>query len=352
MSNADQAAVIEFAKVSKVFRSHRGMGELIPGSNASAHVRALDDISFRLEPGRVLGLVGESGSGKSTLANVLVGLEAPTSGRMLFRGRDIATFSRNDKRAFHGQVQMVFQDPYASLNPRFTIRQTVEEPLIIHRHPRRERVRLVVEALERSELRPGEAFLENYPHELSGGQRQRVAIARAVVLGPSVLVADEPVSMLDVSVRAGILRLLRALVDRMRMALVFITHDLSLVGQICDDLMVLYRGNAVEFGPADAILGQPRHPYTRQLMAAVPVPNVRSRPAELPAQLLNVTGFAGEGLSCSFAPRCVYATDICRSAVPAPRRIGETEVACHRVEELGDDAPVREKEDGPLPRMG
>jgi len=334
MSGASEMPVIEFAKVCKFFRSHRGMAELIPGSKAPDHIRALDDISFRLERGRVLGLVGESGSGKSTLANVLVGLEAPTSGKMLFQGRDLATFSSAEKRAFHGQVQMVFQDPYASLNPRFTIRQTIEEPLIIQRYPRQERTRLVIEALERSELRPGAAFLDRYPHELSGGQRQRVAIARAIVLGPSVLVADEPVSMLDVSVRAGILRLLRSLIDGLGMALVFITHDLSLIGQICDELMILYRGKVAEFGPVEPILDHPLHPYTQQLMAAVPVPDPRVRPAELPAQLMNAAGIAGEGPRCNFAPRCIHAVDVCRNSIPAPRRIGEIEVACHRVEQL------------------
>jgi len=334
--------VIEFTKVCKTYRGHRGMGELIPGAKAASEVRALDDISFRLEKGRVLGLVGESGSGKSTLANVLVGLEAPSSGQMLFQGTDLATLRKADKRAFHGQVQMIFQDPYASLNPRFTVRQTVEEPLIIHRYPRHDRTRLVIDALERSELRPAGAFIDKYPHEMSGGQRQRVAIARAIVLGPSVLVADEPVSMLDVSVRAGILRLLRSLIDRLGMALIFITHDLSLIGQICDDLMILYRGKVAECGPAIAILDHPRHPYTQQLMAAVPVPDARSRPAELPARLMNSSAVVDEGPKCSFEARCIYAVDICRSVVPAARSIGKIEVACHRAEELEKGATIEE----------
>lgn len=336
-------SVIEFAQVCKTYRRHGGMGELIPGTKKSGDVRALEDISFRLERGRVLGLVGESGSGKSTLANVLVGLEAPTSGRMLFAGRDLAGLSRTDRRAFHGRVQMVFQDPYGSLNPRFTIGQTVEEPLIIHRCPHTERERRVIEALERSELRPGRAFLDKYPHELSGGQRQRVAIARAIVLGPSVLVADEPVSMLDVSVRAGILRLLRSLIDELEMALVFITHDLSLIGHICDDLMILYRGKVAEFGAATAILDHPRHPYTQQLMAAVPVPDARVAPGELPEQLMNAAGVVLGGSHCVFAPRCIHALDICRSAVPGARRIGGVDVACHRADGLGSRSATTEK---------
>jgi peptide/nickel transport system ATP-binding protein len=342
MTADTEIPVIEFARVCKTYRVHRGMGELIPGSKAATQVRALDDISFRLGKGRVLALVGESGSGKSTLANVLVGLESPTSGKMMFQGTDLATLRRTDKRAFHGKVQMIFQDPYASLNPRFTVQRTIEEPLIIHRYPRHERMRLVIEALERSELRPGTLFLDKYPHEMSGGQRQRVAIARAIVLGPSVLVADEPVSMLDVSVRAGILRLLRSLIDRLEMALVFITHDLSLIGQICDDLMILYRGKIAEFGPAGTILDHPRHPYTQQLMAAVPIPDARRRPAELPAELMNSAAILDDGPKCGFAPRCLYAVDVCRTAVPERRCIGETEVACHRADELAKAAATKE----------
>jgi peptide/nickel transport system ATP-binding protein len=335
MTPTRKKPAIEFANVCKTFRSHRGIGELIPGLTARGGVRALDDVSFRLAQRRVLGLVGESGSGKSTLANLLVGLEAPTSGQVLFQGRDLATLARSDRRAFHGRVQMIFQDPYASLNPRFTVRRTVEEPLIIHGYARQERNDRVIEALERSELRPGRAFLDKYSHEMSGGQRQRVAIARAVVLEPTVLVADEPVSMLDVSVRAGVLRLLRSLIDRLGMALIFITHDLSLIGQICDELMILYRGRVAEFGAAGAILDRPLHPYTKQLMAAVPVPDARRTPAELPSLLFGSASVAEVSAGCGFAPRCIHANDTCRTVAPLLRRLADgQEAACHRVEEL------------------
>ena len=343
MTLADQPAAVEFANVRKVFRSHRGFGELIPRFGEPAEVRALDDISFRLDQGRVLGLVGESGSGKSTLANVLVGLEAPSAGKMLFRGRDLASLKRVERRAFHGQVQMVFQDPYASLNPRFTVGQTVEEPLIIHRYPRGERARRVIDALERSELRPGGAFLDKYPHELSGGQRQRVAIARAIILDPSVLVADEPVSMLDVSVRAGILRLLRTLVDQSKMALIFITHDLSLIGQLCDDLMVLYRGSRGGVRPGR------RDPGSTAASVHAAAHGGRSRPrsseappAELPAQLLNAPEAPSGAAQCVFAPRCIHAIDVCHNAAPLVRRVGDVDVACHRAEELNPGASARE----------
>lgn len=341
MTSTDKTPAIEFAGVCKTFRGHRGIGELIPGMKVRGETHALDNVSFRLAQGRVLGLVGESGSGKSTLANLLVGLETPTSGHVLFQGRDLATFARSEKHAFHGQVQMIFQDPYASLNPRFTVRRTVEEPLIIHGYSRLERNERVIEALERSELRPGRAFLDKYPHEMSGGQRQRVAIARAVVLEPAVLVADEPVSMLDVSVRAGVLRLLRSLIDRLGMALVFITHDLSLIGQICDELMILYRGRVAEFGAAGSILDHPLHPYTKQLMAAVPVPDARRAPAHLPSLLFGSASGAEVTAGCGFAPRCIHAKDICRAEVPAfIRRADGQDVACHRAEELDDTGDV------------
>jgi peptide/nickel transport system ATP-binding protein len=347
MTSTEKLPAIEFASVSKSFRSHSGIRELIPGMTVHSGVRALDDVSFHLAQGSVLGLVGESGSGKSTLANLLVGLEVPTSGRVLFQGEDLTKFASAERRAFHRRVQMIFQDPYASLNPRFTVRRTVEEPLIIHSYPRHEREQRVIEALERSELRPARAFLDKYPHEMSGGQRQRVAIARAIVLEPAVLVADEPVSMLDVSVRAGVLRLLRSLIDRLGMALIFITHDLSLIGQICDELMILYRGRVAEFGAADAILDHPLHPYTKQLMAAVPVPDARRPPAELPSLLFG-SASVGEVLAgCGFAPRCIHANDICRTKAPALRRLSDgQEAACDRAEEL-ENAEVRSSQELP-----
>ena len=325
---------MEVHNVRKSYRGHRGLGELLPWG-ATQETIALDDVSFRLERGRVLGLVGESGSGKSTLANILVALERPTSGRVLFDGTDLWTMSSTARRLFHRHVQMVFQDPYASLNPRFTVRRAVEEPLAIHRYRRPERLDRVIAALEQSELRPGHAFLGKYPHELSGGQRQRVAIARAIVLEPDVLIADEPVSMLDVSVRAGILRLLRSLVDRTRMALVFITHDLSLIGQLCDSVAVLYRGRVCEFGPADAVLNQPIHPYTRLMISAVPVPDPSGAPSDFELPQFEMDAAPGRLPGCNFVPRCAFAVDHCRALVPPLREMGNLrEAACHRAEQI------------------
>ncbi|MBV9784802.1 MAG: ABC transporter ATP-binding protein [Acidisphaera sp.] len=277
-----------------------------------AVVRAVDRVSFALPPGRVLGVAGESGSGKSTLANLLVGLETPSHGDITIAGHRM---TRRPDAALRRGVQMVFQDPFGSIDPRFTIGRTVEEPLLIHRlGDAAERRRRAEEALEQAELRPAAAFRDLYPHELSGGQRQRVAIARAIVLRPKLLVADEPVSMLDVSVRAGILRLLRRLVDEGAMAMVFITHDLSIVGSLCDELAVMYRGRFVEVGPALDVLRRPLHPYTRALVAAVPVPDPAVTPAELPAKLL--AGGAPTASGCRFAPRCSLAIAACETTDP------------------------------------
>ncbi len=327
--------IVELHEVRKCYRGHRGLGELLLRARAGDETWALDGVSFTLERGRVLGVAGESGSGKSTLANILVGLEKPTSGKVLFDGIDLASLQKSGRRAFHRHVQMVFQDPYASLNPRFTVRRTVEEPLIVQGCPSGLRMERTVAALDQAELRPGGAFLDKYPHELSGGQRQRVAIARAIVLGPSVLVADEPVSMLDVSVRAGILRLLRSLIDRLRMSLVFITHDLSLIGQTCDEVAILYRGRIVEYGSAARVMEAPLHPYTKQLIAAVPVPDPTHIPAELPSELFASQAGPLASAGCGFAPRCGHVLDRCRSAAPELRAVGPSQTAaCHRAEEL------------------
>jgi peptide/nickel transport system ATP-binding protein len=314
--------VVRLRDVAKHFVRRQAIGALL--GRAPQVVRAVDGVSFALSRGRVLGLAGESGSGKSTLANLLVGLERTTAGTIEFA-------ETHDAKAFRRHVQMVFQDPFGSLNPRFTIARTVEEPLLIHGFGDAEARRArALEALEAAELRPGHAYAERLPHELSGGQRQRVAIARAIVLGPSLLIADEPVSMLDVSVRAGILRLLRRLVRGRGMALLFITHDLSLIGQICDELAVLYRGKLVEHGPALRVLREPLHPYTRQLIAAVPVPDPTAARSELSRKLVSGAGTTYRGDGCRFSPRCDFASETCAQREPDLAELAPTHrVACH-----------------------
>jgi len=329
---------LEVHAVRKHFRTGRQVfsrGTLVP---------AVDGISFEVRPGRVLGIVGESGSGKSTLANLLVGLETIGGGEILIDGRPL---TRRRSSSLRRDVQMVFQDPFGSINPRFTVGRAVEEPLLIHQlGDPAERRRRAIEALEDAELRPGAAFLDRRQHELSGGQRQRVAIARAIVARPKLLVADEPVSMLDVSVRAGILRLLRRLVSDGGMAMVFITHDLSIAGSICDDLAVMYRGRFVEYGPVLDVIRQPIHPYTAALIAAVPVPDPMARPEPLPPRLLAGAGVAPAGSGCRFHPRCELAVPECEASIPLlapilPAHVGRHradrhQVACHRIAEIVD----------------
>ena len=240
---------------------------------AAPMLAALDDVSFALEAGRTLGVVGESGSGKSTLARLVMALEAPTAGHVLFDGRDLHALDAEALRAARREFQMVFQDPYGSLDPRMTVARSVAEPLErleqVSRAQRRERA---AEMLAAVGLNPT-TDLDKYPHEFSGGQRQRIAIARALVTHPKLIVADEPVSALDVSVQAQVLNLMQDLQDRYGLAYLVISHDLAVVDLMCDELLVLEHGRAVERGATDAVLAAPRHPTTRRLIEAVPAPH-------------------------------------------------------------------------------
>jgi len=237
-----------------------------------SHVAAVDDVSFSIEEGDTFGLVGESGSGKTTTGRCMLRLIEPTSGAVKFRGEDVLTFSRSRLRHVRRDMQIVFQDPYSSLNPRMRARQIVEEPLIIHKLGDRAARRARVEELFRLVgLDP--AHLERYPHEFSGGQRQRIGLARALALNPSFLILDEPVSALDVSVQAQVVNLLMALQRQLRLTYLFIAHDLRLVEHICGRLAVMYLGKIVEMGSTASIFASPQHPYTRALLSAIPVPD-------------------------------------------------------------------------------
>jgi peptide/nickel transport system ATP-binding protein len=242
-----------------------------PLATASA-LTALDNVSFTLDAGRTLGIVGESGSGKSTLARLVMALEAPSAGRVLLEGRDLHALSRDDLRAARRHFQMVFQDPYSSLDPRMTVARTVAEPLEQLEHlPKAERRERAVAMLDAVGLNAS-ADLDKYPHEFSGGQRQRIAIARALVTQPKLIVADEPVSALDVSVQAQVLNLMQDLQERFGLAYLFISHDLAVVDLVCDELIVLQHGRVVERGPTDEVLNAPQQAYTRRLIEAVPRP--------------------------------------------------------------------------------
>lgn len=296
-------------------------------------VKAVDGVSFSVAQGKILGLAGESGCGKTTTGMVCVRLHRPTEGSILFEGQDIAAYEGKRLLGFRRDAQMIFQDPYESLNPRFTVFKTVYEPLEIHGIGRySERQTLVHQALERSELRPAEQFFTMYPHQLSGGQRQRVAIARAIVLEPKFLVADEPVSMLDVSIRAGMLKLFKRLTETMEMAGVFVSHDLSLLRHICDQTAIMYLGRIVEIGDTETIITRPTHPYARALLAGVSVPDPRVKRERIVLKG-EVPSAKNIPAGCRFHPRCYMVRDRCRRDDPVlEKKASGAEAACFVVD--------------------
>jgi oligopeptide transport system ATP-binding protein len=305
-------------------------------------VYAVNDVSFTIEPGETLGIVGESGCGKTTLGRALVRLYEPTAGSVRFDGKNLGDLQGDDLKALRGQMQMVFQDPYTSLNPRRTIERTLEEPLALHgirsRDERRRRVRALLDTVG---LRVSD--LGKYPHEFSGGQRQRIGIARALVLEPRLVIADEPVSALDVSIQSQVLNLLVALQRQRGITYIFISHDLTVVKYISDRVAVMYLGHIVELASADGIYEKPRHPYTQALLAALPVPDPRRR-KPIAALEGDVPNPSAPPPGCPFHTRCAHVVDRCRTErpplAPAGSRRAETPsddshlVACHRADEL------------------
>jgi oligopeptide/dipeptide ABC transporter ATP-binding protein len=280
-------------------------------------VHAVDGISFSLDKGEMMALVGESGCGKTSTVQTILGMVKATSGSVKLNGTDIVGLPDRKMRPLRRSVQMVYQDPYESLDPRFRVRQTVEEPMLVHGigGSRAERQPLIVAALEQAGLRPAQMYLDRHPHELSGGQRQRVAIATALVLGPQLLLADEPVSMLDVSVRAGVLSLLDGLRREADMGILMITHDLSTAAHFADKIAVMYLGRIVEQGSAREVVRNPQHPYTRALLSVVPKrdPREASRPQILTGETPDPADMPA---GCRFHPRCPVAVDACRTVDP------------------------------------
>ncbi len=299
-----------------------------------ATVKALNNVSFSLSRGKTLAVVGESGCGKSTLARQLTMIETPTSGRLSIEGEDVAGAPRERIAEMRRHVQMVFQNPFASLNPRKTVEQTLGEPLAINTALSvSERAGRIAQIMRTVGLRPEHA--KRYPHMFSGGQRQRIAIARAMILDPRIVVADEPVSALDVSIQAQILNLFMDLQEQFKTSYVFISHNLSVVEHIADDVMVMYFGGIAELGPKQTIFANPRHPYTRSLMSATPAIFESDRriqiklQGELPSPLNPPSG-------CTFHQRCPYAIERCRVEEPRLREVDGRLVSCHRAEEVGD----------------
>jgi peptide/nickel transport system ATP-binding protein len=282
------------------------------------HVHAVEDVSFELRPGRITALVGESGSGKSTVARLLARLHEPSAGEVLFEGNDVSHVRRRrDVLRYRSQVQMIFQDPFGSLNPVKTIRHHIERPLRIHRIVAPAQIEERVHDLLRTVgLVPPEDIAAKFPHELSGGQRQRVSIARALAVEPKVVLADEPISMLDVSIRIGILNLMLRLKEEHGIAFLYVTHDLASARYVADDILVMYAGQIVERGPIEQVLAAPLHPYTRLLLAAVPDPatNLQAQRIEIRKGRASAAVDPPEG--CRFVTRCPLAIDVCSRVTP------------------------------------
>jgi peptide/nickel transport system ATP-binding protein len=298
----------------------RGLAKHFPIGNAvrRSRVHAVDDVSFELRRGTITALVGESGSGKSTVARLLARLIEPTDGAVLFEGGDVSKVrGRRDDLHYRSQVQIIFQDPFDSLNPVKTIRHHLERPLRIHKIVPRDRIEeRVHELLAGVGLVPPEEVAAKYPHELSGGQRQRVAIARALAVEPTVVLADEPTSMLDVSIRIGILNLMRRLKEERDIAFLYVTHDLSAARYVADDILVMYAGQVVEQGPIEEVLASPLHPYTRLLLAAAPDSAKQLQAQHIEQRAVRGSAAVSPGAGCRFLPRCPLAIHVCSSVTP------------------------------------
>lgn len=316
------STLVEVKNLKKYFKTPRGL------------LHAVDDINFKIEKGQTLGVVGESGCGKSTLGRTVIHLHERTSGQILFDGKDVSDLSKHELKEFRSHVQMIFQDPFSSLNPRMSVSQLIAEPLLIYKTSKssadlgKEVGRLM------DTVGLARRFANSYPHELDGGRRQRIGIARALSLNPEFIVCDEPVSALDVSIQAQILNLMQDLQDEFHLTYMFITHNMSVVKHISNNIMIMYLGNMVEFAGAEEIFKNRLHPYTKALLAAVPIPAIiegRKR------QLLTgeITSPIDPKPGCRFAARCLYATDICHAENPQLDEVLEGHfVACHNVKEI------------------
>lgn len=304
-----------------------------PVPNGLLH--AVDDVSFTLEAGKTLGVVGESGCGKSTLGKTILRLTEPTAGTVRFEGKDIAAMSNKEFHKIRPNMQMIFQDPYASLDPRLTVRELIAEPMQIYKtQPSKEALAKRVDELMQT-VSLANRFANSYPHELDGGRRQRIGIARALALNPKLIVCDEPVSALDVSIQAQVLNLLQDLQRDLGLTYIFVTHDMSVVKHISDDIIVMYLGQIVEKAPAKELFKQHWHPYTKALLSAIPIPSLHNRPKRVIMQG-EISSPINPKDHCRFAGRCAYCTEDCKTKkTPQLQQVIPGHfVACHRVREI------------------
>ncbi len=323
------STIVNVTNLKKSFKAKTDIAGLL-SRKASPVIKAVDDISFDIAPGEIMGLVGESGSGKSTIARLLTRLERPDAGEIWIDDLNVNELVGRQLKEFYRHVQMIFQDPYESINPRFMVYDTVVEPVKVQGlAPRNRHYDLVRRALERAGLKRENEYINRFPHELSGGERQRLSIARALVVEPKVLIADEPISMLDVSIKAGILNLLKELSQKFGMTILYVSHDLSTVKYLCDRIIIMYLGKFMEIGKAEDVIDHPKHPYTQALKAAIPIPDPTVHRPRVTSDniyeksLLDIRG-------CRYSNECPHAMDICRESQPEFNLVGDyRKVACH-----------------------
>lgn len=310
--------LLEVNNLKKYFKTNRGM------------LHAVDDISFKLEKGKTLGIVGESGCGKSTTGRCVMRLIEPTSGEILFEGKDLMSLNKKEMRSYRSDIQIIFQDPFSSLDPRNTIMQTISEAVkVTDKYKTKEEVEnRVLELMDTVGL--SRRLMNSYPHELDGGRRQRIGVARALAVEPKLIICDEPVSALDVSIQAQILNLLQELQEKLGLTYIFITHDLAVVNHISDDIMVMYLGKTVELAPAEELFDNPIHPYTQALLSAIPIPQVGKKKKERILLKGEISSPIEPKDECRFAKRCGYVCDKCHESTPELKEVKKGHyVACH-----------------------